>query len=269
MKKDFLVVKHNKLIEAGYKLSLAEQRVLLSCISQIDSRKKIDPGTRFEITAGSISDLMNLPLKQSYEVLFNASEQLAERWVTIDDPDPESPWEKIKCRWVESISYNPGSGSVGLRFGITILPYLTQLTEQFTKYKIKYISKMNSVYGVRLYELLVQWQSFGEKELSIDYFKSQMGVVDKYSEFRYLKKRVITPAIEQINEHSNLWVDFNLKKAGRKITHIQFKFGIKEEFEEVKSFDKKTIEQLANPGETWEEATKRIKKKVDQQSFPF
>jgi len=248
---------------------LPEQRVLLSCLSQVDSRRKLDSETRFEITASGISDLMGIPLNQSYNILLSAAEQLAERWVTIDDPDPKSPWEKIKCRWVESIAYNRGKAKIGLTFGITILPYLTQLTEQFTKYKIKYISKMTSVYPIRLYELLVQWQSTGEKELEVSHFKSLMGVDDKYSEFRYLKKRVILPAIEQINEYSNLWVEFILKKTGRKITHIQFKFGIKVDNKKLKSLDKKTISKLAAPGESWEEAEKRIKRKMKQKNLPL
>ena len=51
------VVKSNKVVEASYMLSLAEQRVLLCCIAQIDSTAALSENYRFEVTAAGISDL--------------------------------------------------------------------------------------------------------------------------------------------------------------------------------------------------------------------
>jgi len=51
------VVKSNRIIEAGYKLTTAEQRILLACIAQIDSTGEIPDGRRFNITVCQIEDL--------------------------------------------------------------------------------------------------------------------------------------------------------------------------------------------------------------------
>jgi hypothetical protein len=48
--KDNLIVKHNDFLNLGYKLSLNEQRILLACISQVDSRNTLDQGMDFVIT---------------------------------------------------------------------------------------------------------------------------------------------------------------------------------------------------------------------------
>ena len=40
--KDNLVVQHNDLVTASYAMTRHEQNLLLSCISQIDSRKRLD-----------------------------------------------------------------------------------------------------------------------------------------------------------------------------------------------------------------------------------
>ena len=45
--KDNLVVQHNDLVTASYAMTRHEQNLLLSCISQIDSRKRLDEGSIF------------------------------------------------------------------------------------------------------------------------------------------------------------------------------------------------------------------------------
>ena len=42
--KDNLVVQHNDLVTASYAMTRHEQNLLLSCISQIDSRKRLTKG---------------------------------------------------------------------------------------------------------------------------------------------------------------------------------------------------------------------------------
>lgn len=246
------VVKSNKVVEASYMLSLAEQRVLLACIAQIDSTAVLTEEFRFEITASGVADLAGLEnLSNTYRDLKKASEKLYERSVIIDDPDPDNP--KItqrKTRWISSIDYIPGEGKVMLSFSVGIIPYLSQLSREFTKYKLKHVARFESVYSIRLYELLVQWSSVGEREIEVEWFKRQFQVGDKYSRVVDLKKRVIDPAIQEINEHSNFWVKYGQRKSGRTITHFQFQFGLKDTPKLYKNLTDDDIKRQAKPGET-------------------
>ena len=224
------VVKSNKVVEASYMLSLAEQRVLLCCIAQIDSTAALSENYRFEVTAAGISDLVGIENRSSmYRDLKIASEKLYERSVIIDDPEPDNP--KItqrKTRWISSIDYMPGEGKVVLCFAVDIIPYLSQLSREFTQYKLAHVASFESVYSIRLYELLVQWISIGQREIEVDWFKRQFQVDDKYSRVVDLKKRVIDPAIKEINQYSNFWVRYEQRKTGRTITHFNFEFGLKD-----------------------------------------
>jgi len=248
------VVKSNKVVEASYMLSLAEQRVLLACIAQIDSTAVLTEEYRFEVTAFGVADLAGLEnLSNTYRDLKKASEKLYERSVIIDDPDPDNP--KItqrKTRWISSIDYVPGEGKVVLRFALGIIPYLSQLSREFTKYKLKHVAKFESVYSIRLYELLVQWNSSGEREIEVEWLKNQFQVGEKYSRLVDLKKRVIDPAVEEINQHSNLWVKYGQRKSGKTITHFQFQFGLKDKPQplERKQLTEEEINRQAKPGET-------------------
>ena len=56
--KDNLVVQHNDLVTASYAMTRHEQNLLLSCISQIDSRKRrLDEGQVFTLTVEQARDL--------------------------------------------------------------------------------------------------------------------------------------------------------------------------------------------------------------------
>ena len=58
--KNLTVCKANKVIEAGYKLSLNEQRVVLACIGQVDSTKKLLATDEFELSAKDFARLFSV-----------------------------------------------------------------------------------------------------------------------------------------------------------------------------------------------------------------
>ena len=99
------VVKSNKVVEASYMLTLAEQRVLLACIAQIDAKQSLTENYRFEITASGVADLAGLDsLSNAYRDLKKAADKLYDRSVVIDDPDPDNPQiTQRKTRWISSI----------------------------------------------------------------------------------------------------------------------------------------------------------------------
>lgn len=59
------------------------------------------------------------------------------------------------------------------------MPYLTQLQGQFTKIVIKNVSTLKSVYSIRLYELLMQFKVIGDRLISINDFRSMLGLDEK------------------------------------------------------------------------------------------
>ncbi len=237
-------------------LTLAEQRVLLACIAQIDSKAVLTESYRFEVTASGVADLAGLDsLSNAYRDLKKAAEKLYERSVIIDDPDPDNPQiQQRKTRWISSIDYVPGEGKLVLSFSFGIIPYLSQLSKEFTQYKLKHVARFESVYSIRLYELLVQWSSAGEREIEVEWLKNQFQVDDKYNRLGDLKKRVIDPAVAEINEHSNLWVTYGQRKIGRTVTHFQFQFGLKGKPPAPslarKQLTDEEINRQARPGET-------------------
>jgi plasmid replication initiation protein len=179
--------------------------------------------------------------------------------------------------WVQSITYSDAGGEVSLRFGHDMLPYLTNLSKNFTKYSLRHVAKMTSGFGFRMYELLVQWRNEGKKstEVSVDWIKKTFKVENKYRAIKDFKKYVLEPAIRDVNKHSDLRVEWAQRKTGRKVTHLKFNFETKEENKKKRLTEKKIlgvkvseIKKVARPGESYEEAAERIKRedKLKKQS---
>ena len=235
------VYKANEVIEAGYRLSLNEQRVVLACIAQVDSAKALLETERFELSAKDFSALFSVSDKTAYESLRDVTETLFNRYVVINNPFPDNPNAKfLKTRWISSIVYFPEQGKISLRFASDMLPYLSELKRTFTRYKLEHIGKMTSIYAIRLYELLAQWQSVGKREVEIDWLKQQFEIEGQYPNMNDFKKRVLEPAVSDINDHSNFNVIWEQRKTGRKVTHLTFTFAEKQPLKPKKAKTKVT-----------------------------
>lgn len=124
-------------------------------------------------------------------------------------------------------------GAINICFTKAVVEAITRIDgfeDFFTQYYLEQTAQLKSVYSVRLYELLVQWKVAGKTKLfEVQTFRSQMGVED--SEYKILadfKKRVLMPSIKEINDKTDLLVDFQQQKKGRTVIGFKFSVGLKE-----------------------------------------
>lgn len=237
-----LVVKANELVLASYAMTRHEQNLLIACISQIDSRKAIEDDKSFVITVEQAKDLFydNKSADNAYRDLQTASERLFDRKVRLDIGDGK----ELLTRFVQSVIFDPNHGAVTLRFATDIKPYLSQLEKNFTQYRLSNVVQLTSQHAVRLYELIVCWAGQGQryKELEMDEFRHLMGLDGKYKQFGELKRYVLTPASEQINESTDFGVRISFRKVGRTYRYITLHFGRKADVE-VKKARKAVLEK--------------------------
>lgn len=222
-----LVVRHNDLVMASYEMTVHEQNVLFACISQLDSRVEAKPVTdkdTYIITVEQARDLFYDKGDQNnaYRDLEFASRRLFERKVELDLGGNKT----LLTRFVQSIEFDSDAGAVTLQFATKILPYLTQLQDNFTKYRMGQVVQLSSIHARRLFELIVCWagQQQWQQEFDMDEFRKLMNVGGKYSQFGQLKQKVINIALEQINESSDFHVSVGYRKVRRSFKFIQLKY---------------------------------------------
>ena len=114
--------------------------------------------------------------------------------------------------------------------------YLFNLESKYTFFKLGYICSFKSKYSWKVYEFLHSWLAGGRIMLTVQnaLLKLGLGQYDTYSEFR---KRILQPAITEINMNTDIMVKFGLKKKNGKVTNILFVIQQKSE-EELSELEK-------------------------------
>ena len=215
MTNDLTVVKANSLIEASYRLTLDEMRLLALTIGTMN------PKSDQQVFEFSVSEFVNqfpdVNVDRAYTQIKSAIERISERWVKTEDER-----HVTKFRWVSSQTYFKKEGRFRIALTNEIMPYLTQLKGQFTQYQLNHISGFSSVHAIRLYELFTQYKRLGERYISVEELKKWLQLEDKYDRYNNLNQWVLIPALSEINEKSDLFVGYEPIKRGRKIIGVEF-----------------------------------------------
>lgn len=225
-----LVTKDNSLIGASYSLGVVEQRLIfLAIIEAREQKTLIEAGGLLRIYAQSYAKQFDVEKHTSYEAMKRAVEGLYEAGFAYSKLDERSG--KIghyKSRWVDKIGYIDDLGCVELVFASDVIPLITRLETRYTEYELKQVVGLQSEYAIRLYELIIQWRSVGKTNpISLEELREKLGLVDEYKRIEAFKRRVLDLAVRQINEHTDITVEYEQHKQGRVITGFTFKFKVK------------------------------------------
>ncbi|WP_192877905.1 replication initiation protein, partial [Neisseria meningitidis] len=227
--REYVVTQSQTLIQATYAMTVWEQRLLLSCISQIDSRLPMPEDNAYTLTVEQARDLFytDANAQNVYRDMARAVEKLYERDVKIQLPDNET----LQTRFISSVLWSPDKYQITLKFAPDIRPYLSQLQNNFAGYKLKNIVQLTSSYAIRLYEKLVGWavRDMYYQEMEVAAFREMLALGDKYERISQLKERVIEPAVQQINANTDFSLDVSFKKCKREVRWIQLRFNQKAE----------------------------------------
>ena len=257
-----IVVKDNNLVNASYELTLNEQRLMLGCISLIDSRHQIDTQRLYKIQVKDIGDLCGVVnTTHFYKDMVGAAKRLLKRTIKIGDKQSGVYGEAV---WITRYVVDDRNRTIEVNFNEDVIPYLTSLQNKFTKYKLRDVAKFKSVYSIRIYEQLAQWKRVGYVELEIEKLRHILCVQDKYKLFSDLRKKVIEVAVREITEYSNLDVSYGYRKEGRVIVAIQFRFETKKTPEKLP--EKLTMDEyvLENPVSTKGKTEREVRKMMEK-----
>jgi hypothetical protein len=126
------------------------------------------------------------------------------------------------------IKYIKGAGIIEVKLSESITPYLFDLKDNFTSFELYAALKLGSKYAKRIYTICSQWKDIGEtKAMDINDFKHKLGLIDdkgseQFERVSDFKKFVLDIAVKQINEHTDLKINYILEKRVRTFKNIKF-----------------------------------------------
>lgn len=251
----------NELIRAAHGLTLMEKRLLMLAISKLDSRKPAIPQNMIvKVSVTDFIDEFGITAKSTYADVRNATEHLMDRYIRFYSGNRK---KETRMQWVGRATYEETAGTVELAFWHELSPMLFELKNHFTSYKLSRAGGLRSVYAWRLFELLMQFKGTGYLKISIEDFNKTMETPKSYNkDFSLLRKKCIEHAVTEIREKDGLKIKWEPTKTGRKVTALEFYFPVEQQTALPLSkpkLDDNYVSQHARPGETWEQARKRLK----------
>ena len=260
----------NDLIRAVQRLSLNEKRLVMLAVSRLDNDAGI--GQLIKISATEYSEFYGIQRDSAYKTLKAAKKYLWNREFHMPEIDGG-----VNLRWI--ISYTYDQGSISLKFHPDLDGHIVNLKERFTRYLLSRAADFKYLYSWRLFELIIQFRKTGILKISVDKFKKIMEVPEAYDkDFGIVRRKVINLAIKEIKEKDGLDIKLEVKKKGRTITDLIFTFPVEQQKTipldqpkmQAKSMkkpvlDKTYIEKHARPGESWEQASRRLQEELRNQ----
>lgn len=224
MSKGNLVVKTNQLNSALQNLSLPEIRIIqLAIIDARETNTGLSTDKPLRIDALRYAEVFETTRQNGYQRMKDAEENLFNRRFSYID----ERGKLIKSRWVQQVTYLDDEGAIELVFTLAVVNGISRIDgaeDFFTSYLLEQTASMDSIYSVRLYELLVQWVTAKNTPLfELNKFRDQLGIEDhEYKRMGNFKLRVLDLAVKEINEKSDIKVSYTQVKKGRTITGFKF-----------------------------------------------
>ena len=212
------VVKQNDLIQKSrFDLSLQEQKILLYIISTI---KPAD--LNFKEITFQIQDFCKIcgldeESGANYAHIRNTLKELRDKSIYVKF----GKRSEVTLAWIDYVILSEKDGTAKLKLNELMKPFLLEMKEKFTSYKLHSIIAMQSKYSIRLYELLKSYEELGECQFEIDRLKVLIGA-EKYEIFANFKQKALDIAMREIEKFGDIQVSYTLKKQGRKFHMINF-----------------------------------------------
>lgn len=228
-RKDYFVVKSNDFIRnTQTNLTVKQQQLVLYVISLI-----MPDSERLKYSF-SIKDYLGNKKAlggASYRKVKNDLEKIQSECFCYNDGK-----KIVSLPIFREVNITNQSGVVEVVLNWELRPYFYQLRTNYTQYLLSNVLKLSHKHSIELYEYFKSYEYAHEKthfvvKKSINDIKFKINVLNKneYSTFTQLNKKILKPAVEEINANTDINVTLSPVRTGRSVTHVNIYVKQKEE----------------------------------------
>ena len=221
---NYIVAKSNKLVNANFDLRLNELKIMIILASRVQPDE--NRFNQYAFKASELADLLQITHEAMYKELPKITRSLMRKELEIKSDAGDY---YLQVNLLSSALYLKGQGIVVLEFSNSLAPYLFNLKQNFTKYRLKNILALNSKYSIRMYEIFrCHYQHNKPFIITVDDLRKQLQLIKKsYDSYGIIKSKVVDIAVKEINEMTDLTVEWEPIKAGRKVESLCFYIQVK------------------------------------------
>ncbi|MGL5711538.1 MAG: replication initiation protein [Paraclostridium sp.] len=235
-----MLVKNNAFITAKYNLTLDENRLFVYILYNIQKNKK---GLSCTIKRDDFSKIFKNRTNSSVKGVTKVLDDIKKKSIYFKESleDGSTNWGSYV--FLMGYVYNNKSDSFKIEVPERVYNLLMQYIDGYTPITLQTWLGLKNTYAQRFYDLLRMWS--GTKNIinyKVDDLKMYFQIEDKYPNFKDFKRRVIVPAIKELNDTGYFEIDFKENKVGRKVDSIDF---IVKDLDKRKYFTKDAVEEIS------------------------
>lgn len=225
----------NRLIEGRYNLTPIEQKVLIAMAAVISKNtKEFD---KVKIRVKDLIDFCEIEETNGYKLVKSATKQLLKR--TLEIQYANGDW--FGTHWLQSAYYKHKDAVIEYEIDKNLKDDFLNLYKAYLATPAKLLIKFDNRYTPRLYNLLKKMIKVKDFEYEIEYFCDRFMLPESYrNKHTHFEKKFMKVCVDEINDKSDIFVEYKYIKEGRSYTNIHFSVTLKkndniEEKVEVKS----------------------------------
>ena len=216
-KEGLLLTKDNKLIRMHANMTPLSYKLTNYFMLKAIKEGRLD---NLQITVSEMRRLLNIKITGLTPILKAEAGRIAKTVVEVNDANDGKgqKWNFIPL--LADMHYENGVATAEIN--PKLMPYISGLTGNFTRTDYRLINACNSYFAMRLAEVCNSWLNKGRAYYSVNEWRGLLGATGKsYDVMSQFRKRVLKPAVDEVNTH----MDFTIKpiehKEGRNTTHIE------------------------------------------------
>lgn len=234
VRKKRIVHKRNKLNEVGFvDYNKTDYQVFLyicTLVKNIVHGVKLKPSEmqrEYVIQASDIVGAFSIELDHAYNMLKRAGKKLTRTALTLEHADLFMTRELSLCVRAD---YLHKQGTLIVEFNEYIMPYFENVANKITQYQLKNISQFDSIYSIRLYEIIQQFaknpdENIGWISKTLDEWRRIFATGTKYKLYADFKRKTFEHAVNEINLHyPTLKLKYKELTEGKKVVAVKFLF---------------------------------------------
>ncbi len=239
------VVVPNELLNASYDYTTHELDLLCRLYSEIRRTPANLSACYFHLSISELADLLSESSGRRYEYLRAAVRGLISKPMEYYHSDSQCT---IITAPLSACTINPKAGRVEFFVLPQLCTWIRETKKSYTEFDLYAVLKLRNKYSKRIYLHLRQWLSTGiwytdQADLRALFEIDQ----DKYTRFEDFKKRILKPALEEINAKTELSVKLTNVKNGRTIEQLCFQVVLNEAAASV-GFDERQQKVMEQAG---------------------
>ena len=219
------------LAESAHGLTLNEARVMMlamRCINPRHSPYQYGGSAGYvkvRVHAAEFAELANMGAtpegytpRAAYAGLKSACDKLYERSASWSEGH-----KQIRMRWAWKAEYHEREAWAEIHFSPDLTRHIFMLGERFVRYRLEFARGLRSVYSTSLLRLLMTQKDTGFKTITLADFRHSMEVPATYR-YADIKRYAITPAVKELNEKADIYIEWKETKRSRAVHSLQFTF---------------------------------------------